>query len=84
MLDRLPNLNELHTVIAKVPGYPVTAGQLVELAAAEHAPQPVIDFYRSFSPDEIFSNEEDLVARSEHIEIMHREDQPVEVLSDEP
>ena len=84
MLDTLPRLNELHAIIAKVPAYPITAGQLAELAEREHAHDSVINFYRSFALDEIFDNQEDLLARSEHIEIMHREDQPMEVLSDEP
>jgi hypothetical protein len=80
MLDNQPQLKDLHGLIAKVKSYPATAKQLVELAEREHAPQDVIDFYKAFPEDMIFNDKDDLVASSEHIEIMHREDQPQEIL----
>jgi hypothetical protein len=80
MLGTLPSLSQLNALIARVPSYPITAGQLADLAVKEHAPQSVVDFYKSFHEDEAFSSQEDLLTRSEHIEIMNRAEQPVEVL----
>jgi hypothetical protein len=83
MLQVQPRLKDLHALISKVRGYPITARQLVELAIKENAAPEVIEFYHAFPEDEVFTSDEDLIARSEHLEIMHREEQhqPQEILT---
>lgn len=70
-----PALYELQDFIAKVESYPVSAGQLIDLARRLRAPQPVIDFYRSFGRNQLFDNQEDLLSRSEQVDIMRQEEQ---------
>jgi len=81
MLDVHPQLSDLQIFIKKVPGYPVSAEQLVNLAVKEKADPQVIQFYKAFPPDEVFSDRDDLVARSENIGILHEENPPEEVLT---
>lgn len=80
--EHLPTIEELHEFIDSVPKYPVTARGLVELAAQEGAGRRVIDFYRTFPHDQVFYSSDDLVARSEVVEMMNEEEakQPVEYL----
>lgn len=73
-----PTLNDLHTLIAKVPGFPISVKQLVELAKKKGAPKAVIDFYGAFPDDEIFEDKDDLTSRTESVEIMHHQTAPQE------
>ena len=78
LLDTQPRLTDLHSLIAKVPSYPISIKQLLSIAIRNHYPKEVIDFYSTFPKDEIFGDEDDLVARTEQLEIMEAEDQPQE------
>lgn len=78
LLEDQPTLTDLHTLIAKVPKYPISVKQLIELAAKQHTPKAVIDFYNAFPEGEIFSDKEDLLARTEHVEMLHHQTAPEE------
>lgn len=73
-----PKLSDLHRLIAEVPAYPIRAGALTRLAAARRFPEEVVDFYRSFPADETFFDQEDVLNRTEIIELMETESQPLE------
>jgi hypothetical protein len=80
VLQNQPSINELRSVIAHVPRYPITAGNLIRIAHNIHASQDVIDFYKGIPSDQIFQDADDLINRTEQLEIMHREDMPYEQL----
>lgn len=69
-----PRLHDLYEFIEKVERYPVSAGQLLQPARRLKAPQPVVDFYRTFHRDQVFRDAEDLTSRSEQVDIMRREE----------
>lgn len=81
LVEQLPSIEELHDLIDSVSVYPVRAGELAELAVAEGAGRRVVDFYRSFPPDQVFSSASDLAARSEQVQMMSAEEveQPWEI-----
>ncbi len=78
LLEDQPSLTDLHALIAKVSNYPITAKQLVELAAQNQLPKAVIDFYRAFPADEVFKDKEDLLARTESVEMLRHQSAPRE------
>lgn len=82
MLRHQPRLADLQSLIARVPNYPIADDELVELAIEERADPAVIEFYEAFPADEIFESEEDLLARSEQVAILSREErnQPFEYM----
>ena len=80
VLKDQPSLSELMTLIDKVPKYPISVKQLIDLATLKKTSKKVIDFYKTFPENEVFEDEEDLVARTEQVELMHEEDQPKESL----
>lgn len=69
-----PGLSELYTFIDKVDIYPVSVSQLIELARSVRAPKPIVDFYKSFGGGQIFKDQEDLLSRSEQVDIMRQEE----------
>jgi hypothetical protein len=74
ILSVKPNLNELYRLIDKVPKFPVSKLQLVNLAKRRHAPKEVIDFYSSFGTDYVFETKDDLTARTEQVDLMRQEE----------
>jgi len=78
LLETQPRLTELHSLIAKVPSYPITVSQLIDLAARTRASKSVVEFYKAFPEDEIFSDRDDLITRTEQIDLLEMEDQPEE------
>ena len=78
LLEEHPSLTDLHTLITKVPGYPITVRKLVELGQKKASPKAVIDFYRAFPEDEIFEDKDDLIARTESVEMLHHQTAPRE------
>ncbi|HLG90928.1 MAG TPA: hypothetical protein VI336_02090 [Candidatus Saccharimonadales bacterium] len=78
LLEDQPTLTDLHTLISKVPGYPITAKRVVELAEKQKTPKPVVDFYRAFPKSEIFEDKDDLLSRTENLEILHHQTAPRE------
>lgn len=75
MLKVQPSLQELRAFIDKVPDYPASAQELVDLANAGDIDPEIPEFYRAFPADETFTSKEDLLARSEQITFMHAEEQ---------
>lgn len=68
-----PSPAQLNSFIARISSFPVTAAQLSKIGARLGAPKDVIRFYKSFAPDRVFEDEEDLAASTEQIEIMRGE-----------
>jgi hypothetical protein len=69
-----PKLIDLYRFIDKVNRYPVSVGQLLNLARQQRAPKAVIDFYKSFDQDQVFRDEDELTGRSEQVDIMRQEE----------
>lgn len=70
-----PPLNELYDFISQVNAYPISVQQLLELAQNLKAPRPVIDFYQSFGRSLVFRDKDELIGRSEQVDIMRQEEQ---------
>ncbi|HEV2412436.1 MAG TPA: hypothetical protein VGS28_01365 [Candidatus Saccharimonadales bacterium] len=64
------NLDSLHQFIQRIKQYPVTAREIVELAINEQADPIVVNFYRAFRDDEAFDSQDELIIRSEQIQLM--------------
>lgn len=80
LLKKPPSLSMVHDFIGKVKKYPVTAGELVEMARRMGAPQEIIDLYSIFARDAVFPNKDDLTSRSEVIAILESQEEPEEQL----
>ena len=80
VLQNQPTLTDLHHLIDGVLKYPVTAGELANLAKEKQAPQAIIDFYMSFPRDEIFEDQFDLLARTEQVEMLRHQSAPAEIM----
>ncbi len=81
LLHNQPALSDIEALVKRVPHFPYPVKQLLKLAHEEHFPEPVISFYKTFPSDEVFEDAEDLIARTEQIEIMQHEEvnQPQEI-----
>lgn len=73
-----PSITQLHELIKTTPRYPVSAAALVRRARRRKFPSEIVSFYESFPPDQTFSNREDLLARTELIELLQTQDPPLE------
>jgi hypothetical protein len=80
-LSTHPNLTDLHDLISEVPSYPISARQLVQLALRNNYPAEVVDFYRAFSGDHVFFDQDDALGQTELIELMETDEQPFEDVS---
>lgn len=69
-----PALGEIYDFINKVDVYPVSVNQLINLARRVRAPKPIIDFYGSFGRHQVFKDEDELLSRSEQVEIMRQDE----------
>ncbi len=78
LLEDEPTLTDLHRLIGQVPSYPIAVKQLVDLALSNHAPKPVIEFYKSFPGDEIFSDKDDLMVTTDNVEMLRHQTAPAE------
>ncbi len=78
LLKDQPTLTDLHEAIDSVPAYPIMVRELIDLARQANAPQSVIDFYQAFPDDEIFEDREDLLSRTENVDILQHQDPPEE------
>jgi len=70
---QLPAKQDLNEFIDTVAYFPVSTVGLVDLAIAEGASRQVVGFFNSFPHDQVFSDYDDLAARSEQILIMEEE-----------
>jgi hypothetical protein len=84
VLDNPPGIKKLRELIDKIPGsrYPITVEQLVDFAHRQGVDWTVIDFYKTFPEDQVFRNKQDLLARSEQVELFQEQDEdlPAETL----
>jgi hypothetical protein len=78
VLNKLPLETDLRRFAAKVPSFPVSAGELVELALKGRSRSEIADFYQAFAADIVFSDLDDLLARSEQVGVLNSEDHPRE------
>lgn len=78
LLEEHPLLTDLHTLINKVPSYPISVKQVVGLAQKKSTPKNVVDFYKAFPEDEVFEDKDDLLTRTENLEILHHQTAPRE------
>ena len=78
MIAASPHINDLLSFIKKVPHYPISAPEVTRIAKDKGADKDVIEFYGSFPDRAVFSDKEDLVVRTESLEILSRDDQPQE------
>lgn len=81
MITANPSINDLLLFIRKIPKYPISAKDVAQLAKDKGADSEVVEFYESFPDRAVFDNKEDLVTRTESIEVMARDDQPHEILT---
>lgn len=78
LLEDQPSLTDLHALITKVPSYPISVKQLIDLANKSRTPKPVVDFYSAFPADEVFEDKEDLLDRTESVEMLRHQTAPKE------
>ncbi len=67
-----PALADLYGLISKVDAYPVSVDELVELARKVKAPRPIVEFYKSFGRLGKFDDRDELISRSEQVDIMRQ------------
>lgn len=82
LLEEEPTLTDLHGLIATVPKYPITVRQLTALASEKQLPKAVIDFYQAFPENEIFEDKDDLISRTDSVEMLHHQTAPMEEMHD--
>lgn len=70
--------NDLRHLIKAVPEYPISAKKVVSIANRKKLSSEVIDFYRAFPDTAVFEDEDDMVVRTETIEMLRSEPQPNE------
>jgi hypothetical protein len=73
-LTSTPSLDTLYTFIDKVNSYPITPRQLIGVAKDKRAPKSIVNFYAAFDPNQEFEDKDDLVSRSEQVEIMREQE----------
>ncbi|HEX5394998.1 MAG TPA: hypothetical protein VFW52_01440 [Candidatus Saccharimonadales bacterium] len=78
VVKQQPHLTDLHRLIDAVPRYPVSVRQLVELGHKKRSPDAAIDFYKKFPADEVFEDKDDLLSRTESIDILRHQSAPRE------
>ena len=69
-----PSLNELKGFTAKVPGFPLSAEQLLQFARDTGASPKIINFYKKFASYRVFKDRDDLTASSEQVDILRAEE----------
>lgn len=78
LLASQPRLADLHHLINDIRSYPISIRRLLGLASRKQVAPEVIDFYKNFPENIIFKDRDDLLARTEQVEILRRENQPEE------
>ncbi|MDB5160749.1 MAG: hypothetical protein JWO96_129 [Candidatus Saccharibacteria bacterium] len=78
LLATHPQLSDLHRLIDEIPRYPISAHKLRVVARRKKFAPEVIDFYKLFPGDQVFKNKDDIIARTEVVEIMQTENPPAE------
>jgi hypothetical protein len=73
-----PRLNDIYQLAEQVPRYPISVKVLLDLARQKRMNRKVISFYEAFPKDEVFTDKDDVIGRTEAVEIMRSEDPPLE------
>lgn len=81
MIAASPRLDDLMSFIRKVPNFPISAGDVARIAKDGGADSEVVKFYQAFPDNAVFDDQDDLLVRTESIEIMNRDEQPKEILT---
>ena len=71
-------LSDIDSLVKHVPRYPISVNRLLELARQRRINRAVISFYKAFPESAVFVDKDDILSRSEAVDIMQREDQPLE------
>ena len=71
-------LTDLRSLINQVPSYPISVAHLLELARHSRINKEVIGFYNAFPSSAVFTDKDDILARTEAVEIMQSQNPPIE------
>ena len=71
-------LTDIQNLINQVPRFPISVKRLLEVAKQSRINKEVITFYQAFPESAIFSDRDDMLSRTEAVEIMQSENQPAE------
>jgi hypothetical protein len=77
-LDIQLRSNDLKHLINAVPKYPISVKSLVSIASRKKLSQDIITFYSEFPDSATFDDADDIVARTETVELLRKENQPLE------
>lgn len=78
LLETHPQLTELRSLINTVESYPISAKYLRHLAQKKRFSPDVVNFYKLFPDQQLFTSQSDLEARTEMLEFLQTENQPAE------
>jgi len=78
LTESQPRLADVYRLAEQVPRYPVSVKILLDLARQKRMNRKVINFYEAFPQDEVFADKDDVIGRTEAVEIMQNEDPPQE------
>lgn len=70
--------NDIKYLLNSVPKYPVSVKKIIHIASRNKLSSEVINFYRAFPDSAVFEDEDDMVARTEQVELLRSEQQPNE------
>lgn len=70
--------NDIKYLLNSVPKYPVSVKKIIHIASRNKLSSEVINFYRAFPDSAVFEDEDDIVARTEQVELLRSEQQPNE------
>ena len=70
--------NDIKYLLNSVPKYPVSVKRIIHIASRNKLSSEVINFYRAFPDSAVFEDEDDMVARTEQVELLRSEQQPNE------
>ena len=69
---------DLTHLVNAVPKYPISVKSLINIASRKKLSNQIIDFYRIFPDSVMFDDADDIVARTEQVDILRNEQQPAE------
>jgi hypothetical protein len=76
--DNQLKLADIMSLTRQVPRYPISVKRLLELAKAQSFNKAVISFYKAFPENAVFTDKDDMLSRTEAIEIMQSQNPPPE------
>jgi len=69
---------DLKYLVNAVPRYPISVKSLIDLAHRKKLSRDIINFYRAFPDSATFDDADDIVARTEQVDMLRHEDPPLE------